>query len=48
MREHQLSTSYENDLKPNPADNASVVLTYHDAGLFSKLGRVWVLSLIHI
>jgi hypothetical protein len=33
---------WNNDLKPDPADNASVVLTYHNAGLLSRLGRVWV------
>ncbi|HVP47936.1 MAG TPA: hypothetical protein VMT32_15185 [Bryobacteraceae bacterium] len=30
------------DLKPDPKDNASVLLAYHAGGLFNKLGRVWV------
>jgi hypothetical protein len=29
-------------LKPDPKDNASLVMTYNNAGLFSKLGRVSV------
>ncbi|HVO91826.1 MAG TPA: hypothetical protein VMT22_03245 [Terriglobales bacterium] len=33
---------WNNDLKPDSRDNASVVLTYNNAGLFSKLGWVWV------
>jgi hypothetical protein len=33
---------WDNDLKPDPKDNASLVMTYNNAGLFSKLGRVWV------
>jgi hypothetical protein len=33
---------WHNDLKPDPKDNASLVLTYNNAGLFSKLERVWV------
>jgi hypothetical protein len=30
------------DLKPDPKDNADVLLAYNNAGLFNKLGRVWV------
>lgn len=30
------------DLKPDPKDNARVLLAYDNAGLFNKLGRVWV------
>ena len=30
------------DLKPDPKENASVVLTYDNGGLFARLGRVWV------
>ena len=33
---------WRSDLKPDPKDNASLVLTYNNAGLFSKVGRVWV------
>lgn len=33
---------WRSDLKPDPKDNAALVLTYNNAGLFSKLGRVWV------
>jgi hypothetical protein len=33
---------WHNDLKPDPKENATLVLTYNNAGLFSKLGRVWV------
>ena len=33
---------WRSDLKPDPKDNASLVMTYNNAGLFSKLGRVWV------
>jgi hypothetical protein len=33
---------WRSDLKPDPKDNASLILTYNNAGLFSKLGRVWV------
>jgi len=33
---------WNSDLKPDPKDNASLLLTYNNAGLFSKLGRVWV------
>ena len=30
------------DLRPDPKDNAGVLLAYHQAGLFNQLGRVWV------
>jgi hypothetical protein len=30
------------NLKPDPKGNASVLLAYHQGGLFNKLGRVWV------
>jgi len=30
------------DLKPDPKDNAGVLLAYYPVGLFNKLGRVWV------
>ena len=30
------------DLKPDPKDNARVLLAYDNAGLFNKLGRMWV------
>jgi hypothetical protein len=30
------------DLKPDPKDNARVILAYYNKGLFSKLGRMWV------
>ena len=33
---------WRNDLKPDPKDNAGLVMTYNNVGLFSKLGRVWV------
>jgi hypothetical protein len=29
-------------LKPEPKENAGVVLTYDNGGLFARLGRVWV------
>ena len=30
------------NLKPDPKDNANVLLAYHAGGLFNRLGRVWV------
>ena len=30
------------NLKPDPKDNAGALLAYTDAGLFNKLGRMWV------
>jgi len=33
---------WHNDLKPNPAENANVVLAYHNKGLLASLGRQWV------
>jgi hypothetical protein len=34
---------WRSDLKPDPRDNAALVMTYYNnSGLFSKLGRVWV------
>ena len=33
---------WRTDLKADPKDNASSIMTYHNAGLLSKLGRVWV------
>ena len=33
---------WSSDLNPDPKDNSSLVMTYSNAGLFSKLGRVWV------
>ena len=37
-----VAVAWDSDLKPDPKDNASLVLTYNNAGLFAKLGRVWV------
>jgi len=34
---------WHDDLKPNPKDNAGVVLAYHNKGLLAELGRKWVL-----
>lgn len=33
---------WRTDLKPDPKDNAALVMTYNRAGLFPKMGRVWV------
>jgi hypothetical protein len=33
---------FRGDLKPEPKDNAGVILTYHPKGLFAELGRTWV------
>ncbi len=33
---------WHNDLRTNPADNAQVVLAYHNRGLLAWLGRQWV------
>ena len=33
---------WRSDLKPDPKDNAAVVMTYNRTGLFPKLGRLWV------
>jgi hypothetical protein len=33
---------WHRDLKPDPKDNAGVVLTYHNRGLLAWLGRKWV------
>jgi hypothetical protein len=30
------------ELRPNPKDNGSVVLAYHNKGLLAEFGRVWV------
>ena len=37
-----VSIVWRSDLKPDPKDNAALVLTYNRTGLFPKLGRVWV------
>jgi hypothetical protein len=37
-----VAIAWRSDLKPNPKDNAALVMTYNNVGLFSKLGRVWV------
>jgi hypothetical protein len=29
-------------LKPEPYDNAGLILAYHNKGLYAQLGRVWV------
>jgi hypothetical protein len=29
-------------LKPDPKDNAGLILAYHNKGLYAELGRVWV------
>lgn len=34
---------WRGDLKPDPKDNARVILAYHNAGLFSQFGNTWVL-----
>ena len=33
---------WRTDLKPDPSDNGAAVLTYNSAGLFPKMGRIWV------
>jgi hypothetical protein len=33
---------FHNDLKPEPKDNANVILAYHPKGLFAELGRTWI------
>ncbi len=33
---------WHNDLKPDPAANADVVLAYHNRGLLAYFGRQWV------
>ncbi|HWZ30121.1 MAG TPA: hypothetical protein VNX18_02250 [Bryobacteraceae bacterium] len=33
---------WRNDLKDDSKDNGGVLLAYYNAGLFAKLGRVWV------
>ena len=33
---------WRGDLKPEPKDNAGLLMTYNNIDLFSKLGRVWV------
>jgi hypothetical protein len=33
---------WHQDLKADPKENANRILVYHDAGLVSKTGRVWV------
>jgi hypothetical protein len=38
-----LTLLWPKDLKPDPKDNARVLLAYTDVGLFNRLGRVWVL-----
>jgi hypothetical protein len=37
-----VSIVWRSDLKPDPKDNAALMLTYNRTGLFPKLGRVWV------
>ena len=37
-----VSIVWRNDLKPDPKNNAALVMTYNRTGLFPKLGRVWV------
>ena len=37
-----VSIVWRSDLKPDPKDNAALVLTYNRTGLFPKLRRVWV------
>jgi hypothetical protein len=34
---------WRDDLRPDPKDNAAVVLAYHNAGVLANLGRKWVL-----
>jgi hypothetical protein len=33
---------WNKDLKSDPNDNASLILAYHNKGLYAELGRVWV------
>jgi hypothetical protein len=33
---------YHKNLKPDPKDNAGLILAYHNKGLYARLGRVWV------
>lgn len=33
---------WHDDLKPNPADNANIILAYHNRGLLAWMGRQWV------
>jgi hypothetical protein len=33
---------WHDDLKPDPKDNADLILAYHNRGLLAWLGRHWV------
>jgi len=33
---------WRQDLKPDPKENAALILAYYNKGLFSRLGRLWV------
>jgi hypothetical protein len=33
---------WHKNLKPDPKDNAGLILAYHNKGLYAQLGRVWV------
>jgi hypothetical protein len=33
---------WHKNLKPDPKKNAGLILAYHNKGLYSQLGRVWV------
>ena len=33
---------WHDDLKTNPAENANVILAYHNRGLLASMGRQWV------
>jgi hypothetical protein len=33
---------WHKNLKPNPKDNAGLILAYHNKGLYAELGRAWV------
>jgi hypothetical protein len=42
LDERTIVMVWNKDMKPDPIDNAGLILAYHNRGLHAELGRVWV------
>jgi hypothetical protein len=42
LDEETIVVVWHKNLKPDPKDNAGLILAYHNKGFYAQLGRVWV------
>jgi len=42
LENHSIIVVWHDTLRPHPAENAGVILAYHNRGLLAEMGRQWV------